>query len=349
MLFRSWSAFTGLTAWAWNLTTMLITRFLFGAGEAGAYPGIAQVNYSWIPMEERGLIQGINSSGTRIGGAVSLVLIPALIDNLGWRVSFVILMGIGCVWAIGWFRWFRDDPASHPGVSPEELAHIVGHRQHTREGDEVHSADRGESRLSLARMLTSVNLWLVSLQYFSSSFTFFFCLTWLFPHLKATYHLSGIQAGLYSAAPFVCGALGNWVSGWLVDRIYRTGRWAASRRHPAIVGFLLGAIGLAASVHAETPLSSIAWFSLAIFGTDMTISPSWSFCIDIGKSHAGVVSGTMNMAGNIGSFVTALAFPYLAAWTGSNTPFFYIAAGLNLVAVMMWLQLDPRTPLAEGI
>ena len=77
----------------------------------------------------------------------------------------------------------------------------------------------------------------------------------------------------------------------------------------------------------------------------MTLSPSWSFCVDVGGRHAGAVSGTMNMAGNIGSFCTALAFPYLQSWFGSTTPFFYIAAGLNVVAVILWLRMRPDQPL----
>jgi ACS family glucarate transporter-like MFS transporter len=73
----------------------------------------------------------------------------------------------------------------------------------------------------------------------------------------------------------------------------------------------------------------------------MTISPSWTFCVDIGKLHSGAVSGTMNMAGNIGSFVTALAFPYLKDWTGSVTPFFILGAVLNIIAIFFWLQMNP--------
>src|SRR5687767_5940169 len=49
-----WSVFTGLTAVAWNLVSLLVIRFLFGAGEAGAFPGMARAAYAWIPMRERG-------------------------------------------------------------------------------------------------------------------------------------------------------------------------------------------------------------------------------------------------------------------------------------------------------
>lgn len=393
-----WSAFTGLTAAAFNLPTMLLTRFLFGAGEAGAFPGIARAAYSWIPMQERGVVQGINFSGSRLGGAVSLLAVPAMIDALGWKPSFVVLMTIGCAWAAWWYRWFRDDPAQHQHIKPAELEYILTHRQQAatvqdaqrsaRVSDPAETADRrspgdqetfapsggsvgrpatalppattlrpatvlgpapapSAATVSLGTLFSSGSMWLVSLQYFCSNFTFFFCLTWLFPHLKATYQLSGFQAGLYAAAPLFGGALGNWAAGWLVDRIYRDGRWVLSRRVPAMLGFALAAVGLVVSVRAQTPLTSIIWFSLAVFGADMTLAPSWSFCIDIGKQQAGVVSGTMNMAGNLGSFLTALAFPYLAEWTGSNTPFFFVAASLNVLAVGVWGLLDPRRGLEE--
>ncbi|MCH5378317.1 MAG: MFS transporter, partial [Planctomycetes bacterium] len=260
------------------------------------------------------------------------------------------LMAVGCLWALFWYRWFRDDPAEHPRIGPAELKFILEHRQQVaavKQPDAI--GQGGGGSLRAANWWGSGALWLVSLQYFCSNFTFFFCLTWLFPHLKSTYHLTGIQAGMYSAAPLVCGAIGNWVAGWLVDRIYRDGRWVLSRRVPAMLGFAMAAAGLVASARAETPMSSILWFSLAVFGADMTLAPSWSFCIDIGKQHAGVVSGTMNMAGTLGSFLTALAFPYLAKWTGSNAPFFFVAAGLNVLAVGVWLLLDPRRSLEEAL
>jgi len=66
-----WSFFTALTGAGFNYVSLLIIRFLFGAGEAGAFPGIAQANYSWIPLKERGLVNGINFSGGRIGSCMA--------------------------------------------------------------------------------------------------------------------------------------------------------------------------------------------------------------------------------------------------------------------------------------
>ncbi|WKX77902.1 hypothetical protein [Zobellia laminariae] len=87
---------------------------------------------------------------------------------------------------------------------------------------------------------------------------------------------------------------------------------------------------------------AILFLSLAIFGADMTLPSSWAFCVDIGKEHSGAVSGTMNMAGNIGAFLTALAFPYLQSWTESTTPFFVVGALLNSIAILMWYNMKPQ-------
>jgi len=251
-------------------------------------------------------------------------------------------MLVGFVWAAMWYAWFRDDPAEQPRLAEDELQYILANRQPQASPKAVAVK---LPRLSVADLLGSGNMWLISTQYFASNFTFFFCLTWLHPHLKKTYDLSSVQAGIYASAPFLCGAAGNWIAGWLVDRLYRSGNWTSSRRTPAVIGFALAAVGLIGCALAATPLTSVAWLSLAVFGADMTIAPSWSFCIDIGRTSAGMVSGTMNMAGNLGSFVTGLAFPYLTQWFGSHESFFFVAAGLNACAIVAWYLVDPRQPL----
>ncbi len=329
-----WSIFTALTATAWNFTSMLIFRLVFGAGEAGAFPGIARAVYSWVPMSERGIVNGINFSGSRLGAAFALPLIAWMISTYGWRMSFVVLGLVGILWAVLWYFLFRDDPTEHPMVSEEEKAFIIAHRQE-KEGLP------NEEKLSFGLLMRSKNMLLAMGQYFCSNFTFFFALTWLHPHLKETFHLSTVEAGWYAGAPLVAGAFGNWLSGWLTDRIYSRGQWKASRSVPAIIGFSLAAIGLVGSLFMTEVLSATLFLSIAILGADMTLPPSWSFCVDIGKQHSGAVSGTMNMAGNLGAFLTALAFPYLQAWTESVTPFFYIGAALNLWAIFLWTRVRP--------
>jgi ACS family glucarate transporter-like MFS transporter len=327
----AWSLFTGLTAAAWNFASLLVVRFLFGAGESGAFPGMARVVCDWIPVQERGLVKGINFSGSRLGAALAMPGIAWLIQALGWKQAFVVLMLVGFVWAVVWWLWFRDDPQTHQGLSQSELAHILAHRQSTR------TAASG----ARPALFTSGNLWLMMLQYFGSNFTFFFSLTWLYPYVKARYQLDAVDAGFYAMVPLLGGAAGNIFSGSLVDAIYRRGHHALSRKLPAIAGFLLAALGMVMSVSQSTAVGAVLWLTVAIFGADMTLAPSWSFCIDIGGAHAGTVSGTMNMAGNLGSAITALAFAYLPETSRGNVAFFYTAAALSFVAIACWLAANP--------
>lgn len=333
-----WSLFTALTGMVRTYAGMLIVRFLFGAGEAGAFPGISRAVYSWIPMKERGIVQGINFSGSRVGAALAMPLVAGMITALGWRASFVVLGIAGIVFAVLWYLLFRNRPEEMKGISEKERAFIIASRQ---QPEAIKPPP-----LTADRLFGSRNMWMAMLQYFGSNFTFFFALTWLLPHLKKTYDLELMQAGIYAAAPFVAGAIGNWVSGSIVDAIYKAGKWKLSRKVPAIIGFSLMIIGLLGSLSMETAFSAVAMLSLAIFGADMTLSPSWSFCIDIGRENSGSVSGTMNMAGNIGSFITALAFPYLMSWTGSVSTFFYVAAALGLISIFAWIRMDPEQPLS---
>ena len=335
-----WSLFTALTGLAWGFASLLLFRFVFGAAEAGAYPTCARAFYAWLPTAERGLAQGINFSGSRLGAAFALPAVAWLIVTAGWRGAFVILGALGVVWAFAWHAWFRNTPAEHPRVSEAERHLIAAGRPLA---DPV-----AQSAPPVGVLWRSRNVRVAMGQYFASNFTFFFCLTWLFPHVQRTYQLDALYTGLLAAMPLVGGALGNWVGGAVVDSLYRRGRWRESRQYPAIFGFIMSALGLLASLAFQSPIPAVLCLTLAMFGSDMTLPPSWAFCIDVGRSNAGAVSGTMNMAGNIGSFVTSLAFPYLLAMTGSTTPFFVVGAGLNLAAAWLWTRARPEIPVAAA-
>ena len=113
-----WSAFTMMTGAAWNFASLLVVRFLFGVGEAGAFPNISRSFASWFPIAERGNAHGVIFMGTRLGGAIAPPLIVLLMAAIGWRLAFVVFGAIGVVWCVFWQRWFHDDPASHPRSTP---------------------------------------------------------------------------------------------------------------------------------------------------------------------------------------------------------------------------------------
>ncbi|MEN8693234.1 MAG: MFS transporter [Akkermansiaceae bacterium] len=326
-----WSLLTAITGATVGYVSMLITRFVFGASEAGAFPALARSTFSWYPVKERGLVTGINFSASRLGGAIAYPLMVMLIASAGWRNSFYILGGIGIGIAVLWWFWFRDEPSEHRMVSDKERDYIEANRQ-KNEGPKPDKIPFGE-------LITSKSLWLAMVQYFCSNFTFFFCLTWMFSYFKGRFDLTLETAGLVTAVPLIGGALGNWFSGWLVDKLYVSKRPELSRKVPAIIGFALATFGLIVASQMDTVGPALAFLTIAVFGADMTLSPSWSYCVDIGGKNAGAFSGTMNMAGNIGAFCTAMAYPFLKE-SFEVSSFFYVAAFLNLIAIITWTRMS---------
>ncbi len=338
----TWSVFTALTGVIRGFVPLVGLRFFFGMGEAGGYPTIARAFTSWLPINERGIANSVSFSGGRLGAALAMPGVVWLIQRLGgWQQTFWFFGAIGILFAIVWYMLFRNTPEEHFAISEQERDHIVANRQPKPVDDRIDQPTDSQPPLRFAEMLRSPNMLMLMVQYVAHNFTFFFTITWFFPYLEKTYSLTKEQTGWYAATPLLCGVVGNWIAGFTVDRLYGKGKWNLSRRFPAALGFLFSAIGMVLCVNMTSPVACVACMCVAIFGADMILSPSWSTCMDIGGKNAGAVSGAMNMVGNLGSFTTTLAFPYLYGYVGSHKPFFYLAAGLNLLAIFMWFRIRP--------
>src|SRR5579884_3587754 len=83
-----WSVMTAATAWAGSAATFMVIRFLFGIGEAGAFPGATRAMQLWYPREERGFVQGITHSASRAGAAIAPPIVVAIMTTLGWHWVF---------------------------------------------------------------------------------------------------------------------------------------------------------------------------------------------------------------------------------------------------------------------
>lgn len=338
----SWSSFTALSGAAWNAISLIVLRFLFGIGEAGAFPGATKAFYRWIPAKERGIANGIFHSGARAGAAISLFLMPFLIRLVGWRWTFFINGIIGLIWVSVWLIWYKDDPVENRNISRKELDYI-------NEG--ITGTTEISGKLPLGQILTSSNMLLMMFQYVASNITFFISFTWLLPYLVSQW---GEGAEIYAPVPLLFGMAALWFSGWLSAKLYSNGWLIRSRKIPAIAGFTIATIGLIliTMIPGTTALSFTLLFSIAVFGVEMTISPSWSLCMDIGRENSATVSAAMNMLGNIGSafsaiifpfFVSSVTVPYIVKTTGTANSFFLFAALVNIMAVVAWLLIRPGT------
>src|SRR5262245_21572240 len=123
-----WSVFTMLTAAAFSFPVLLALRFLFGAGEAGAWPNAARVFSRWIPQRERGRVQGVFFAGAHLIGGATPIVVATIALHIHWRLVFLLFGCVGLTWAAFWYWWFRDEPREHPSVSLAEREMIEAER-----------------------------------------------------------------------------------------------------------------------------------------------------------------------------------------------------------------------------
>jgi sugar phosphate permease len=334
-----WSAFTMLTVSAWNTASFVVIRFLFGAGEAGAFPSATRAFSRWLATSERGFAQGVTHSGSRLAGALTHGVVAGLIVLWGWRMPFLLFGVIGILWAVFWFFWYRDRPEDHQGVSASELEWI-------NEGKSVGKPKK--SVLSWRKLLGRPNMWYVCIMYFCYGYVLWIFLSWLPTYFAEVRGFGLVKSGIYTMIPLLAGAVTNSLGGWFSDRLYvRTGNLCYSRRLVAITGFAIAVVFVALGVLASHPTLAVLAMSLAVGGLELTTGVSWAVPLDIGHDHSGTVSGVMNMFGNWGGALSPLLVAWLVQQFNSWTPAFILASFLCLVAGLLWFKIDPTISVVE--
>ena len=332
-----WSFFTAATGWAWNLASMIVCRFLFGAGEAGCFPNLTKIFTIWLPWNERVRAQGIMWLSARWGGAFTPLLVFWVMTFLNWRQAFLLFGTVGVVWAVVFYFWFRDHPRDHRSVNAAELALL--------DGAEVNAVGHGD--VPWKRFLRSRSVWLLWLQYFCMSYGWYFYITWLPTYLKEARGLQLAKSAFLSGLPLFFGGLACLFVGVLVHRIARwTGSVRHARRIPALLGLVVAASMLVLSARIENATLAMIALGLAGFANDCAMPSGWGACMDVGGKYAGSLSGSMNMMGNLGGAVGSLVVAQILKFTGNNwTICFWVAAGIYLIGAACWLFIDPVTPL----
>ena len=334
-----WIAFTALTGLAWGLASLIMFRFLFGAGEAGAFPNISRASREWFRFSERGFTQGMVWLCARWGGALAPLLMMVLAQPLGWRGGFVLTSILGGVWLWGFNSRYKDSPHSDQAVNEAERALITEGRK-----------DAGKAApLAWSTMLLSPTLWALSLMYFCSNAGWSFFTSWITPYLRNDLYLSGIGLVLASGAPLFFGGAACLLGGFLTDRQVRLWgpRWG--RTLQGVIAYGLGGVFMLVSVAFTPSHIGLAFTSLCLssFVKDFGMAASWSTTIDIGQRYSGTVAGFMNTIGNLGQVISIPAVAWLALLAGepghpSWKVSLYFNAAMFFVAALSWLFVNPR-------
>lgn len=342
-----WSVFTMMTAAAWNATSLIVIRFLFGSGEAGAFPGATRAFSRWLPRTERGFAQGMTHSGARLAGALTPPLVARIMVHWGWRTAFVVLGITGFIWGAVWCWYYRDRPEEHPKMSAEELAVIQGSDvtpMRRGAGGHGHGSTSTGTNVPWRTLLTSSNMWTICLMYFCYVYTFWIFLTWMPTYLVESRGFSLLAGGVFAGLLLLAGAATNTLGGWISDRMVAARGLRRGRRVTAIAGFIAGVILIVPGVIAANSYAAIACLALAAAGLEFTTGISWAVAIDVGHEYAGTVSALMNTFGNLGGALSPAVFGMLVQWTGRWELPFLIASALCVMAALCWLQIDPERP-----
>lgn len=328
-----WSAFTALTGVVSGFSALVAIRFLFGMGEAGAYPNASGSIARWFPTAERARAQGWVLGAGRFGGALTPLLVVPLQAHFGWRASFWIFGALGVLWAAGWRRLYRDRPADHPRVTQEELDDLAG-----ATAPALHAA------IPWGRLVRHRTFWLLIAMYGCYAWGPWFYFSWMQTWLVKGRGFTEAEMGGLSTLPFLLGAAANVIGGRVSDRLAR--RDPRGRSVIALVsatGSALCLIG-AALLPGKAPAIVLATIGFGLM--DFMLPSAWALCLDVGSAYAGAVTGAMNSAGALGGSLCAVVFGYVVTATGSyDLPLLGIAGALFISGILFFL-IDPRHKLA---
>jgi ACS family glucarate transporter-like MFS transporter len=334
-----WSLFTFLTGLSSTFAILLVVRFLFAVGEAGAFPNISIAISKWVPIQERARAQGFIWMFSRIGAALSPLIIVPVQQAYGWHAVFYLFGVIGILWGIVWFFWFRENPSEMPGISTKEVVEIESNRK----------IKKVSTPLSFKALARNKNLWALVMMYFLYMFGAYFFLSWLPKYLKQGRGFSENEMGFFSSMPFVLGAVGCFLGGYLSDMLVKRMGLKWGRRLIGLTGLVLaGGCMIAAALSVNNHLAVI-FLSLGLAFKDLTLPVSWTVATEIGGKHAGAISGSMHMFGQIGSTIMTLGFGYIVTETHNwNLPIIIIGV-LVISSGLLWLLIDAGKPIEEAV
>jgi MFS transporter, ACS family, glucarate transporter len=341
----------GLDVVAIGFSVLILVQFLFGMGEAGAFPNITRSLYNWFPLTQRGSAQGtIWLSARFMGGLTPLTwVVLTRFIGLGWRQVLALFAGIAAAWCLVFYLWFRNHPEEHSFTNAAERDLInTGRTPHT-----------GHAGVPWGKILSSSNLWFICGMYFVTNFCWYFMMFFLPGVLKGQFkEMNATDDGkllvaLIAGSPLLIGMFGCILGGILTDRyVRRTGDRKWGRRAYGMLGYgMAGVCYLLATLFIDNFWAFAACVMMMGFFNDLIMSSAWATCQDVGGRYAAIVAGCMNMIGNLGGALTNfITGRVLKSYENDNatgiTIMFTLYAIVYGVGVLLWLCIDATKPIA---
>lgn len=328
-----WSAFTTLTGVVTGFYPLLLTRFLFGAGEAGAYPNTSIVVARWFPVYERGRAFGAITMAGQIGGAFAPLLVVPIQIHYGWRACFFVFGVLGVVWSGVWYAWFRDSPAQKPGVGVAEIA-------------EAPVTLEAHQKLPWAHALHSMNMWAVLAVALCYFYTYYFFQSWFHTYLVKAHGFEE-QSLVLSSLPYVVAACANLAGGLLTNALVKRIGLKWGRCSVGLVSLAVSGLCTIAVMLTHDRLTALILLTAVYAGITLQQPIIFAVCLDIGGPYAGAMVGAMNTSAQVGGFVSSLVFGYLVErYADYSLPFIPMAA-LLFIGAALWFKVDPTKQLVE--
>lgn len=323
-----WSLFTAFTGLAGGLASLLVIRFMFGIGEAGSSPCSTGVISRWFEKSEVGKAQGYVWAASRMGGALTPFVVIPVMMWVGWRAAFYLLGALGIVWAVVWFWYYRDASSFLP-----------------QEGER---SDKQKTSPNWGRMVGAPQFWLLCAMYFFYAFGSWFFFSWFPTFMELGRGFDKTELTYAVAVPFIMSMLGNIAGGHLTDRLTKKYGIKIGRKALGSTSLAVSAMCMFLAAFIPGKMAVFVFLSLCFGIFDLMLPSAWALCIDLGKQHAGTLSGAMNTAGNLGGFCCGILFGELVQQSGNyNLPLYMIAAML-IISAVLFAFINPERPLVKA-
>jgi sugar phosphate permease len=340
-----WSLMTAATAWASGATSFFVVRFIFGLGEAGAFPTASRAMQLWFPKSERGFVQGMTHCFSRLAIAITPLVAVVIMNAWGWRWIFYIFALLGILWSLVFFYFYRNRPEDEPRVNAAELAHIRGT---SLNGEISPVVTQLRSDVPWRAIFTSPNMWFIAAAYGCFFYGAYFYVSWFPTYLLEFRHLSLTSVGYLASLPLISAMLGDLAGGLLTDHVLRkTGNLRLARRVVAAPGLLLAALLMIPAGTTESAITAVLCLTASNFFLELVLGPAWAVPMDVGGTSSGTVTAVMNMVGAIGASISPLVFGLLVE-RGSWVAPFYVTAGVLTAGSLIWIFLiDPEKSVVD--